>query len=118
MSTNEQDINAAIEATGRGEEWFNTEIIHQAIANIPGLSTKIAVTLGDYAEISSELGEYGENIIECWREWGGRIWWVQLFPEIEEGIQILPVESPGERVDITEETLNAPGKPTLAQLGL
>ena len=118
MSATEQDINAAIAVTGRGEEWLNTEIIHQALANIPGLSAKTAVTLGDYAAISSELGEYGENIIECWREWDGRIWWVQLLPEIEDGIQILPVEAPGERTDITEEALNAPGKPTLAQLGL
>lgn len=118
MNDAQRDINAVIEATGRGEEWFNTEIIHQALANIPGLSAKTAVTLGDYAEVSSELGEYGENIIECWREWGGRIWWVQLLPEIEEGVQILPVEAPGERAGITEEALSAPGKPTLAQLGL
>lgn len=118
MNITQRDIDAAIKATGRGEEWFNTEIIHQALANIPGLSAKTAVTLGDYAEISSELGEYGENIIECWREWDGRIWWVQLLPEIEDGIQILPAEFPGDRPDITEEALNAPGKPTLAQLGL
>lgn len=118
MSATERDINAAIAATGRGEEWFNAEIIHQAITNIPGLSAKTAVTLGDYAEISSELGDYGENLIECWREWGGRIWWVQLLPEFEEGVQILPVESPGERTVVTEEALDAPGKPTLAQLGL
>ena len=82
------------------------------------LSAKTAVTLGDYAAISSELGEYGENIVECWRAYDGRIWWVQLLPDIEEGVQILPVEAPGERADIAEETLNAPGKPTLAQLGL
>lgn len=118
MSATEQDINAAIAVTGRGEEWFDLDAINQALVNIPGLSAKTAVTLGDYAAISSELGEYGENIIECWREWGGRIWWVQLLPEIEDGIQILPVEAPGERTDITEEALNAPGKPTLAQLGL
>ena len=38
MSATEQGINAEIAVTGRGEEWFNTEIIHQALANIPGLS--------------------------------------------------------------------------------
>ena len=118
MNVTQRDIDAAIKATGRGEEWFNAEIIHQALANIPGLSVKTAVALGDYAAISSELGEYGENIIECWRAYDGRIWWVQLLPEIEEGVQILPVEAPGERADIAEEALNAPGKPTLAQLGL
>lgn len=118
MNVTQCDIDAAIKATGRGEEWFNIELINQALDNLPGISAKTAVTLGDYAEISSELGEYGENIIECWREWDGRIWWVQLLPEIEEGVQILPVEAPGERADITEEALSAPGKPTLAQLGL
>lgn len=118
MTVTQRDIDAAIKTTGRGEEWFDLYLINQALANIPGLSAKTAVTLGDYAAISSELGEYGENIIECWREWDGRIWWLQLLPEIEEGVQILPVEAPGEHADITEEALNAPGKPTLTQLGL
>lgn len=60
----------------------------------------------------------GELIYECWREWGSRIWNVQLLPELEEGVQILLAEFPGDRPEYTEEALNAPGKPTLAQLGL
>lgn len=94
------------------------ELICQALTNLPGLSVQTAVTLGDYAALTDEIGEYGETTLECWREWEGRIWWVQLFPEIEEGVQIVPVDFPGDRPDITPATLNAPGKPTLAQLGL
>lgn len=111
-------INAEIKKTGRGDEWFNIELICQALTNLPGLSIQTAVTLGDYAAITDEIGEYGETTLECWREWKGRIWWAQLFPEIKEGVQIVPVDSPGDRPDITPATLNTPGKPTLAQLGL
>lgn len=111
-------INAAIKKTGRGDEWFNHELICQALINLPGLSVQTAVTLGDYAALTDEIGEYGETTLECWREWEGRIWWVQLFPEIEEGVQIIPADFPGDCPDITKEALNAPGKPTLAQLGL
>lgn len=118
MSATEQDINAAIAVTGRGEEWFDTEIIHQAIANIPGISAETAVSMGDYSRLTCELGDCGELIYECWREWGSRIWNVQLLPELEEGVQILLAEFPGDRPEYTEEALNAPGKPTLAQLGL
>ena len=43
---------------------------------------------------------------------------MQLLPELEDGVLIIPAEFPGDRPDITEEALSAPGKPTLAQLGL
>lgn len=118
MSATEQDINAAIAATGRGEEWFDLDFINQALANISGISAETAVSMSDYSQLTCELGDYGELIYECWREHEGRYWRVQLLPELEDGILIVPAEFPGDRPDITEEALSAPGKPTLAQLGL
>ena len=111
-------INTEIKKTGRGDEWFNIELICQALTNLPGLNVQTAVTLSDYAALTDEIGEYGETTLECWREWEGHTWWAQPFPEIEEGVQIVPVDFPGDRPDITLATLNTPGKPTLAQLGL
>lgn len=118
MSATEQDINAAIAATGRGEEWFDLDCINQALANVPGISVETAVSMSDYSRLTCELGDCGELIYECWREHEGRYWRVQLLPELEDGILIVPAEFPGDRPDITEEALSAPGKPTLAQLGL
>lgn len=118
MNVTQRDIDAAIKATERGEEWFNIELINQALDNLPGISVKTAVSMGDYSNPTTELGDCGEFVYECWREWGGRIWNVQLLPELEDGVQILLAEFPGDRPEYTEEALNAPGKPTLAQLGL
>lgn len=118
MNVTQRDIDAAIKATGRGEEWFDLDFINQALANIPGISAKTAVSMGDYSRLTSELGDCGEFIFECWREHEGRYWRVQLLPELEDGVLIVPAEFPGDRPDITEESLSAPGKPTLAQLGL
>lgn len=118
MNVTQYDIDAAIKATGRGEEWFDLESINRALTNIPGISAKTAVSMGDYSRLTSELGDCGEFIFECWREHEGRYWRVQLLPELEDGILIVPAEFPGDRPDITEEALSAPGKPTLAQLGL
>ena len=118
MSTTEQDINTAIAATGRGEEWFDLNAINQALTNVPGLSVETAVSMCDYSRLTCELGDCGELIYECWREHEGRYWRVQLLPELEDGVLIVPAEFPGDRPDITEEALSAPGKPTLAQLGL
>lgn len=118
MSATEQDINAAIAATGRGEEWFDLDAINQALTNVPGLSVETAVSMCDYSSLTCELGDCGELIYECWREHEGRYWRVQLLPELEDGVLILPAEFPGDRPDITEEALSALGKPTLAQLGL
>lgn len=118
MSATEQDINTAIAVTGRGEEWFDLDSINQALTNIPGISVETAVSMSDYSRLTCELGDCGELIYECWREHEGRYWRVQLLPELEDGILIVPAEFPGDRPDITEEALGAPGKPTLAQLGL
>lgn len=118
MTVTQHGIDNAIAATGRGEEWFNFELINQALDNLPGISVKTAVSMGDYSTLTTELGDYGEFVCECWREWDGRIWNVQLLPELEDGVQILLAEFPGDRPDIAEEALGAPGKPTLAQLGL
>ena len=118
MNVTQRDIDAAIKATGRGEEWFNRALINQALDNLPGISAKTAVSFGDYSKLTNELGDCGKFVYECWRQWDGRIWNVQLLPELEDGVQILLAEFPGDRPDITEEALGAPGKPTLAQLGL
>lgn len=118
MNVTQHDIDAAINATGRGEEWFDLDSINQALANIPGLSVETAVNMSDYSQLTCELGDCGELIYECWREYEDRYWRVQLLPELEDGILIVPAEFPGDRPDITEEALNEPGKPTLAQLGL
>ena len=118
MNATQRDIDAAIKATGRGEEWFNRALINQVLDNLPGISAETAVSMGDYSRLTSELGDCGEFIFECWREHEGRYWRVQLLPELEDGVLIVPAEFPGDRPDITEEALNAPGKPTLAQLGL
>ena len=119
-------VMSAVNKTGRDPRWFNIEAACNWLARHPQASADTAIRLYDYTvprTIVTETWYTNDDVeqyvtTECWREWDGRIWWVQLFPEIEEGVQILPVEAPGERADITEEALNAPGKPTLAQLGL
>lgn len=119
-------VMRAINKAGREPHWFNVERACNWLTRHPQASADTAIALYDYAlprTIVTESWYTNDDVeqdvtTECWREWDGRIWWVQLLPEIEEGVQILPVEAPGERADITEEALNAPGNPTLAQLGL
>lgn len=118
MNANDTTINEAIARTGRGSEWFNIELATQALENIPGISADTAVNMADYSQLTCELGDCGELIYECWREWDGKTWRVQLLPELEDGILIIEAEAPGDPSETTEETLNAPGKPTLTQLGL
>lgn len=122
----EDRVMRAILATGRSDKWFNYDAACNWLARHPEANPATAIALYDYQTprvvvtqswVTNDISDIDVET-ECWREWDGRIWWVQLLPEIEEGAQILPVEAPGERTDITEEALNAPGKPTLAQLGL
>ena len=118
MNVTQRDIDAAIKATGRGEEWFDLDPINQALTNIPGISVETAVSMNDHSQLTCEHGDCGELIYERWREHEGRYWRVQLLPELEDSILIVPAEFPSDRPDITEKALGAPGKPTLAQLGL
>lgn len=122
----EKRIMQAINNTGRSPRWFNWDAACNWLARHPQASADTAIRLYDYTvprTIVTETWYTNDDVeqyvtTECWREWEGRIWWVQLFPEIEEGVQIVPVDFPGDRPDITPATLNAPGKPTLAKLGL
>lgn len=41
MNATQRDIDAAIKATGRGEEWFNRALINQALDNLPGISATL-----------------------------------------------------------------------------
>lgn len=115
---NVQRVIEAINNTGRGEEWFNFEAALQALNNIPGLSADTAINMADYSQLTGELGDCGEITYECWREWGGKFWRVQLLPELEDGVLIIEAECPGDYAEITQKALDVPGKPTLAQLGL
>ena len=55
MNVTQRDIDAAIKATGRGEEWFDLGSINQALANIPGISVETAVSMSDYSQLTCEL---------------------------------------------------------------
>lgn len=118
----ENRVMRAINKAGREPHWFNVERACNWLARHDDASADTAIKLYDYTVPRTIVQEWENGAIdaitECWREWEGRIWWVQLFPEIEEGVQIVPVDFPGDRPDITPATLNAPGKPTLAKLGL
>lgn len=119
-------VMSAVNKTGRDPRWFNIEAACNWLARHPQASADTAIRLYDYTvprTIVTETWYTNDDVeqyvtTECWREWEGRIWWAQLFPEIKEGVQIVPVDFPGDRPDITPATLNTPGKPTLAQLGL
>ena len=122
----ESRVMRAILATGRSDKWFNYDAACNWLARHPEANPATAIALYDYQTprvvvtqswVTNDISDIDVETV-CWREWEGRIWRVQLLPELEDGILIVPAEFPGDRPDITEEALNAPGKPTLAQLGL
>lgn len=113
-------------ATGRNDKWLNYDAACNRLARHPEANPATAITLYDYQTprvvvtqswATNDISDINVETV-CWREWERRIWRAQLFPENEEGAQIAPIDFPGDRPDITPATLNTPGKPTLAQLGL
>lgn len=122
----EDRVMRAILATGRSDKWFNYDAACNWLARHPEANPATAITLYDYQTprvvvtqswVTNDISDIDVETV-CWREHEGRYWRVQLLPELEDGILIVPAEFPGDRPDITEEALSAPGKPTLAQLGL
>lgn len=110
-------VMEAINATGRGKEWFDIEYAIMILDNVPDITVSTVLSVCDYANPVKDVDDDGENIIECWREWEGRILWIKILTDYEDCVYITPVNYPGHRTELAESGLVL-GKPTLAQLGL